>query len=211
MPGPNRKRMLIAIGAATLCLTGVAVTGVATGLGASAEETPTARELLDACDQTTDYCEFHPEGPPELFTGDRHPVGEPVFNCTKDLQRATVNWSDTDTESNTFGVSLRAEYGFSEAFKVSIETKYERTWESSRTEGQSTNVDIKPGEKGWVVRGAKMQRVKGRYELHFEDRFYDHYIWYLPFEATGPEPGAAGVIIQRTAPMTEQERKDNCN
>lgn len=204
------RKALVAACAATLCLTGAAVTGLVTVVGASAEETPTARELLEACNTKTDVCTFHPEGPPEEFLGDQHMVGKPVFNCTADLQRATVTWSDTDGESNSFGVSLSAEYGFSEVFKVTIQTSYQHTWETSHTEGQTTNVDIKPGEKGWVERAAQMQRAKGKYEMHFGDRFYDHYIWYQPFEASGPAPDAAGVIVQRTAPMSEQEKADAC-
>lgn len=183
---------------------------VLTAPGASADGGPTARELLDKCDNGTDSCVFHPAGPPEEHTGAGHQVGEAAFNCTGDLQRSTVNWSDTTGESNSFGVSLSAEYGFSEVFKVSIETSYQHTWESSHTEGQATNVDVRPGEKGWVERAPKMQKVHGTYEMHFPDKFYDHYIWYQDFDADGPVPGSTGDITQHTAPMTDQERAEHC-
>jgi hypothetical protein len=118
------------------------------GPPANAAGTPTARELLDKCDNGTDVCDFHPAGPPAEYTDAGHQVGEATYNCTGDLQRSTVNWSDTTGESNSFGVSLSAEYGFSAVFKVSIEVSYQHTWESSHTEGQATNVDVRPGEKG---------------------------------------------------------------
>ena len=129
----------------------VAGTGLLTAAGlamaapsAYAEDAPTARELLDQCDNGTDTCDFHPAGAPEEYTGAGHQVGDSAYNCTPDLQRSTVNWSDTTGESNSFGVSLSAEYGFSEVFKVSIEVSYNHTWESSHTEGQATNVDVRP-------------------------------------------------------------------
>ena len=177
---------------------------------AYAEDGPTARELLDKCDNGTDVCEFHPSGPPEKFRGDVNQVGDTVYNCTSDLQRSTVKWSETTTESNSFGVSLSAESGFADVFKVSIETSYETTWESSSTFGQDDSIDVKPGEKGWVERSTEMQRVKGQYEMHFPDPFYDHYIWYQDFDAVGPVKDAPGLITKKTAQMSDQERAEHC-
>ncbi|MFC9602184.1 hypothetical protein ACFTTN_01790 [Streptomyces niveus] len=176
----------------------------------AADEQPTIRELLDKCDNGTDLCVFHPSGPPEESMGEAHQVGDSAFNCTADLQRSTVGWSDTTGESNSVGVSLSAEVGFAEVFKVSIETNYSHTWESSHTESEQTNVDVRPGEVGWVTREAQMQRVSGQYELHFEDKFYGHYYWYVPFDATGPLPDAPSTKTQHTRPMTDQERSEHC-
>lgn len=177
---------------------------------AQAEEQPTTRELLDKCDNGTDSCVFHPDGPPEDSMGEAHQVGDSAYNCTPDPQRSTVGWSDTTGESNSVGVSLSAEYGFAEVFKVSIETNYSHTWESSHTETDQTNVDVRPGEMGWVTREAQTQKVKGTYELHFPDRFHGHYIWYVPFEATGPKPDAPSTKTQHTRTMTDQEKADHC-
>jgi hypothetical protein len=43
-------------------------------------------------------------------------VGDTYYNCTGTPQRSTINWSETTGESNSIGVSLSAEYGFSEVF-----------------------------------------------------------------------------------------------
>jgi hypothetical protein len=51
-----------------------------------------------------------------------------------------------------------------------------------------------------------MQKVHGTYEMHFPDKFYDHYIWYQDFDAAG----SAGDITQHTGPMTDQERAERC-
>ncbi|WBQ04708.1 hypothetical protein [Kribbella sp. CA-293567] len=181
-----------------------------TAAPAFAADGPTGRELLEKCDQGTDTCTFHPYGPPEIFRGDVHQVGDSVYNCTADLQRSTVKWSETTGESNSFGVSVSAEYGFSEVFKVSIETSYQHTWETSSTVGQDDSVDVRPGERGWIERATEMSRVKGKYEMHFPDRYYDHYIWYQEFEAVGPVKDAKGLITKKTAPMTAEEKAQHC-
>lgn len=200
------KRILGAAGAMLLSMSVLGLSAPA----AQAEDGPTGRELLDKCDEGTDVCDFHPDGPPELFIGDLHQVGDTSYNCTEDLQRSTIKWSETTGESNSFGVSLTAEYGFAEVFKVSITTSYEHTWETSSTFGQDENVDVRPGEKGWVERGTEMYRVNGTYEMHFPDRFYDHYIWYQPFQAVGPKKDASGTVTKKTAPMTDEEKAAHC-
>lgn len=55
-----------------------------------------------------------------------------------------------------------------------------------------------------------MQWVNGQYEMHFPDRFYDHYIRYQDFQAVGPVPGSTDDITQKTAVMTDQERAEHC-
>jgi hypothetical protein len=175
-----------------------------------AEEKPTTRELLDKCDNGTDTCVFHPEGAPTDSMGKGHQVGDSAFNCTRDLQRTSIAWADTTGETNTLGVSLTAEYGFSKIFKVSFQTSYDHSWETSHTETDTTNVDVRPGQVGWVTREPQMQSVKGTYELHFPDRFYGHYIWYVPFEATGPKSDAPSTKTQHVRRMTAKEKAQHC-
>jgi hypothetical protein len=201
----NPARIAGVLGAAVLC-TATTLTAVP----ASAADGPTGRELLDKCDNGTDVCLFHPAGPPESFRGDVHQVGDTTFNCTATPQNTTIKWSETTGESNSFGVSLSAEYGFSEVFKVSIETSYNHTWETSNTKGQDEMIAVPAGEKGWIERATEMHRVRGTYEMHFPDKFYDHYIWYQDFEAVGPAKDAPGLITKRTAPMSDQEKAEHC-
>ncbi len=170
------------------------------------EDTPTSRQLLEKCDNGTDVCVFHPEGRPEYVAGPKRQVGKEVFNCTDREQRFEVGWSDTTSESNSIGVSLSADYGFAEVFTSTFEATYGHTWTNSHTESQTTYVFTGPGEVGWVERRPRMERVNGTYELHFPDRYYGHYYWYVPFEATGPAPGGDEAIVQKTRPMTEAER-----
>ncbi|OEU96484.1 hypothetical protein AN215_00010, partial [Streptomyces abyssalis] len=67
---------------------------------------------------------------------------------------STVGWSDTTGETNTVGVSMKAQYGFTKLFSVTIEASYSHSWESSHTEQEQTNVEVKPGEVGWITREA---------------------------------------------------------
>lgn len=170
------------------------------------DDGPTIRELLDECDDGTDYCEFRPDGPAELFTTDSKMVGDEVYNCTSSDQNMTVEWSDTTSQSNSVGVSLRTEVGFGKIFAVAYEQSYNRTWTNEHTESQSTSVSTEPGEVGWVERRAQMQRIEGTYEMHFEDAFYGHYVWYVPFTVEGPVPDATEeVITQNVRDMTDAE------
>lgn len=199
------KRIAAITTAALLC-----AASALTAAPAFAADGPTGRELLEKCDNGTDTCTFHPYGPPETFRGDVHQVGDATFNCTADLQRSTVSWRETTGESNSFGVSVSAEAGFGEVFKVSIETSYQHTWETSSTVGQDDSIDVRPGEKGWIERATEMSRVKGQYEMHFPDKYYDHYIWYQDFEAVGPVKDAKGLITKKTAVMTPEEKAQHC-
>ncbi|OEV12692.1 hypothetical protein AN218_07105 [Streptomyces nanshensis] len=174
------------------------------------DDQPTTRELLEQCDDGTDLCVFHPSGSPVDSMGDPHQVGDSAFNCTKDLQRSTVGWSDTTGETNTVGVSMSAEYGFTELFKVTITASYEHSWQSSHTEEQQTNVEVKPGEVGWITREAAMEEIDGTYEMHFEDPYYGHRIWYVPFTAKGPKADAPSTKTQHTRKMTKKEKQEHC-
>lgn len=192
---------------ATACAAVLAPTAAA---AAPSPDTPTARQLLLKCDNGTDVCVFHPDGPPEISMGPAHQVGPSTYNCTDDVQRSGIGWSDTTGETNSVGISLSAEYGFAEVFKVTVEASYQHTWSSSHTESGSTWVDVRPGEVGWVTREAQMQTVSGTYELHFPDPYYGHYYWYVPFTATGPMPDAPDTRTQHTRPMTDSEHADHC-
>ncbi|WP_107421383.1 DUF4148 domain-containing protein [Streptomyces nanshensis] len=203
----RRKKMsMLVVAVATLGATAMTPASPAQ----ADDDQPTTRELLEQCDDGTDLCVFHPSGSPVDSMGDPHQVGDSAFNCTKDLQRSTVGWSDTTGETNTVGVSMSAEYGFTELFKVTITASYEHSWQSSHTEEQQTNVEVKPGEVGWITREAAMEEIDGTYEMHFEDPYYGHRIWYVPFTAKGPKADAPSTKTQHTRKMTKKEKQEHC-
>jgi hypothetical protein len=203
----NRRKKLSML---VVAITTVGATALTPSAAQADEEQPTTRELLEKCNDGTDKCVFHPSGAPVDSMGEPHQVGDSAFNCTKDLQRSTVGWSDTTGETNTVGVSMSAEYGFTELFKVTITASYEHSWQSSHTEEQQTNVEVKPGEVGWITREAAMEEVNGTYEMHFEDKFYGHHIWYVPFTAKGPKADAPSTKTQHTRKMTKKEKQEHC-
>ncbi|NEC17701.1 hypothetical protein G3I50_05405 [Streptomyces parvus] len=177
------------------------------------ESRPTDIELLEKCDNGTKKCVFHPAGDVTLVPGEREAVGDRAWNCTPDQQTSSRTWEHTTGESNSLGVSLRTEVGtkaFGAVFKIAFEASYKRTWSSSRTEGETTFIDVPPGEVGWVTVASKTQKVSGTYELIFKDRFHGKRYWYVPFEAEGPAEDEPAVRSQRSRPMTEQERVEEC-
>ncbi|MCP9210786.1 hypothetical protein [Streptomyces cucumeris] len=189
-------------------LAAAAVVGSLTGMPtAQADERPSDQELLEKCGNGTKTCVFHPGGQPDEFTGKRHQVGDFAYNCTSRKQRSSLSWSDTTGETNSVGLSMSATFGI--IFKTTVTTSFEHAWMSSHTETQTTNVDVRPGEVGWITRAPRMQSVEGTYELVFKKRYKGHYYWYVPFTATGP----TGVSnkSQLTRPMTAKEKARYCD
>ncbi|GAA3726552.1 hypothetical protein [Salinactinospora qingdaonensis] len=170
---------------------------------------PTNRQLLEQCGNGTDTCVFHPDGPPQYYQNTSEVVGSPAYNCTDRSQLMSVTWSDTVSESNSVGISMSATFGT--VFKTTFEASYGYEWSESHTESQTTYVDVPVGHVGRVYYGAMMQRVSGTYEMHFGDPYYGHYIWYVPFEATGPAEDQGGAWTQSTSVMTAQERATYCD
>ncbi|WP_405810741.1 hypothetical protein OG729_38350 [Streptomyces sp. NBC_00210] len=201
--------MRTSIRTAILAAALVPVCGILLVPSAQAEDVPSPRELLEECDNGTDYCGFHPDGPPKEVKGESHQVGTSVFNCTDIPQTMNVSWSDTDTETNTVGVSMSVEGGFADVFKVSLQTSFSHSWAKAHTESQTTAINVPAGRVGWINREPTLLEVSGRYELHFGKRYYDHYYWYLPFTTTSPK-GDAGSVTQRTRSMTPDEAKAHC-
>ncbi|MEV8434891.1 hypothetical protein PGH47_42840 (plasmid) [Streptomyces sp. HUAS 31] len=180
-----------------------------TAPSAQAEETwPTDAELLAKCDNGTKKCVFHPSGPMVQVPGETRRVGDEAYNCTSRTQRSGVTWSDTVGESNSLGLAMTVGVGFGGPWSLSITTSYETTWKTSKTESETTFIDVRPGHIGWLTRTPDMQRVKGTYELIFKDRFRGKRYWYVPFEATGPME--TSNMTQRTRPMTDEERDNHC-
>lgn len=176
---------------------------------AVADDQPTVRELLEKCNNGTDSCVFHPDGDVQYYQDAGKQVGAPVYNCTDKTQMMNVAWSDTTGESNSVGIGMSA--GFGEVFKVTFKATYGHEWASEHKEEQTTYINVRPGEVGMVYHGPKMQKAKGSYELHFPDKFHDHYIWYVnDFEATGPADDQSGTVTQSTRPMTAEEKTANC-
>ncbi|WP_304451136.1 hypothetical protein [Nocardiopsis sp. YSL2] len=172
------------------------------------EDTPTVRELLERCGESTDLCEFHPSGAPEYFQNTAERVGSPVYNCTDHEQLSQVAWSKTTGESNSVNLSMTATFGV--VFKQSFSVSYGHEWSSEHTQTQRTQITAQPGEVATVYYGPRMQRVHGTYELHFGSRQWGHYIWYAPFTAEGPTDDQGGTVTQSTRPMTDQERAAFC-
>jgi hypothetical protein len=171
---------------------------------AQAEESPSPSELLDHCG-TADLCVFHPSGR-EVFPGGRRQVGNLALNCSDVTQNEMVAWSDTTGESNSLGVTVGAEMQFAEVYAASISATYQHTWTWWHTETRTDNLSVQPWHVGEVFHAPQLQRVWGTYELHFASPFYGHYIWYVPFEATGPtEDGSASVTFFNRE-MTATER-----
>lgn len=131
---------------------------------ASAEDTPSSRQLLDACGWA-DLCEFHPQSY-WTYTGPNHQVGSTAFNCASQTNQHRIDWSDTTGATNSLGVSIEAGVKFWGVYEASVETTYRHDWSVSHTDTESNTVNIPSGYKGWMERGTAKQQATGWYEIH---------------------------------------------
>ncbi|MFF4276813.1 hypothetical protein [Streptomyces sp. NPDC001536] len=179
---------------------------------ASAADSPTTKQLLDACGHSTDLCEFHATAY-WTYTGPKHQVGRTVYNCGRLTNTESVGGSDTTGSTNTFGISISAEYKWFETFSTEVTASYSHSWVASHTDTVTDTVNVPAGYKGWIERGTSKQQAKGWYELHFGKRYYGHYIWYINnyqsagFNADQPNKG---YVNFRDAQMTSGERSAHC-
>ncbi|WP_105968149.1 hypothetical protein [Streptomyces geranii] len=177
---------------------------------ASADTDPGPARLLQACNNhETDVCEFHPQSYTS-YIGPIHTVGDLLYNCGRNVNTTTVNWTDTTGSTNSVGVSLGASMEIEKIFKIEIETTYTHTWLTSHTTGQTTTINVSPGDVGWIKRGTAKQQATGWWEIHFGKRFYGHYIWYINnYKESGPT-GKTGFVAPDDRVMTSAERSSHC-
>jgi hypothetical protein len=170
---------------------------------ASAEEVPTTRDLLDACGTETDECIFHPESE-TTADAERTVVVADVRNCSTAEQNETRRWTNTHGETNSVGVEVKVEMKFAEVFSAGITTKYGHEWKWEKSTTEESRLTVAPGKVGQLTQVAQAHTVKGTYELHFPDRYYGHYYWYVPFESTTVlDPNA---VEYSDRDLTDEER-----
>jgi len=178
---------------------------------ASAEDTPSTRQLLEAC-SWADLCEFHPQSY-WTYTGPKHQVGSTAFNCGSQVNQHRIDWSETTGTTNSVGVSVEVTAKYWNAFEISVESTYRHDWTTSHTDTESDTVNVPPGSKGWLERGTAKQQATGWYEIHFPSRYYGHYVWYVhDYQSSGfvGDRPDLGYVNQKDAPMTAGERAAHC-
>ena len=169
---------------------------------------PTTRDLLAECGESTDYCEFHPEGEEQVHDAERTVVVADVRNCSTVDQNETRRWTNSHGESNSVGVEVKAEMKFADVFTAGITTKYGHEWKWEKSTAEESRLTVAPGKVGQLTQVAQARTVKGTYELHFGDRYHGHYYWYVPFESTTVLD--TGAVEYSDRDMTEEE-KASCN
>src|SRR4051812_26398765 len=108
------KRRLMVLLAATRAVLGLTVPT------AAADDKPTAREVIEACD-TADVCLFHVRSR-QHFPGKTHRVGGFAYNCASRAQSQSISWSDMSGHTNTAGVAVRGAMKFAKTFEIGVES-----------------------------------------------------------------------------------------
>jgi hypothetical protein len=220
-PRPRRQvrgRPTVAIRPFAVAASAIAVVAVAVGAGliagvtpsATAEETPGSIELLEKCDDGADSCVFHVDGAAEDFWQTADVVGQ-TANCTTESQDASITWTKSTFSSNSVGTSLKLIVGATKTFMNGFKIAYSHEWIETTTDSDTTKITIPGGHLGRVYHARQMERVHGQYELHFGNRFYGHYYWYVPMTMTSPKASGTDHVTTLSTPLTDQERDAYCN
>jgi hypothetical protein len=212
MASVRRKKVFTKRRARTAGILGVLTLGtslMAAPQTASAQESPTTEELLEACDWA-DLCEFHPQDY-TTYQGKMHQVSETLYNCGTEVNWMNIGWSDTTATTHSSEITITASSSFFEIFSASVAASYGVAFETAHEDSGSVTVRVPAGSKGWIERGTAMQQVTGWYELHFEEPFYDHHVWYVhDYQADGYNPAGSDDIVAKDKPMTPKEVRRFC-
>jgi hypothetical protein len=205
-PFRGRRRLLAGFSG----LLGIAL--VAAGaVVAEAEDAPTSLELLDKCGNGTDYCQFHVSGPARTYWKTADLVGQ-TANCTDSPQNATLTWEHTTTSTNSLGTALSVSAGAGSVFSIAVKVSYQHDWTTAHTQGDATQITIPAHQMGRVFDATQMEEVSGQYEMHFGDRYYGHYYWYLPMTVNSPVgDDPHDNVTTRSDPLTAEETATYCS
>ncbi|WP_370948476.1 hypothetical protein AB5J62_13040 [Amycolatopsis sp. cg5] len=174
--------------------TGMAAAGLAVIVAAalipaaaSAEDTPTTRELFDQCNQgRTDLCVFHPTGPAQKYRAPYELVGKSK-NCTKNNSTRVIRWESTAGTKTSVGEEISVTVKAGEIFEASYKQSFGEEWSWVKTKADEVRQDIGPHQAVNIYAAPMRTKVKGKFEMHFGSRYYGHYIWYTPeIEVDGP-------------------------
>jgi hypothetical protein len=176
----NSARRTAAVLTAAVTVTGASFLAAPS---AFAEDTPTVNDLVMKCGDA-DFCEFHPEGAEEAGPDQEKVIDDHIINCSSTDQQMSYAWTNTQGESNSIGVSVEAGFKFGEVFSASVTTTYGHEWNWSKASTKTSTLHVAPGKVGALTQLYHTTKVHGNYELHFGDKYYDHYIWYAPFDST---------------------------
>ncbi|WP_245267001.1 hypothetical protein [Saccharomonospora piscinae] len=168
------RRMLAVLTGAVALLGGLLVPGVAT-----AADEPTVRQLLEQCEQgRTDVCEFHPSGAPHVYRGTYELAGG-AQNCSEGTSTRVIRWESSQSTTNSVGVTINAGVTLGEVFEAGYELSFQQEWSWSTSKADEIRHELGPYQAVDIFAAPMREQVTGTYEMHFGDRYYGHYYWYV--------------------------------
>ncbi|WP_232376371.1 hypothetical protein [Amycolatopsis aidingensis] len=191
------KRVFAVLAAATMT-----VLGMQTPAAASAQDEPTIRQLLDQCERgVPNVCVFHPTSSPQVYRGEYQLAGG-ARNCSAGNTTRVIRWESSATTTNSVGVTISASVRLGEIFEAGFETSFTQEWSWSSTRADEVRHELGPYQAVDIFAAPMRQRIVGTYEMHFEDRYYGHYYWYVHNVAVdGPAAQPAwDIYVQETDP-----------
>ncbi|MEV6841349.1 hypothetical protein AB0N17_44005 [Streptomyces sp. NPDC051133] len=178
---------------------------------ATADDTPTAKQILADCASGVGKCTFNSPQLGKAYLGDFHRVSDTLYNCSASPATESMTWTDSVSSSDSLGVSIAEGAGLEGIVNLSVTETYDHTWTSEHSEESSATATVEPGEIGWIARAQVMQTVSGVWQTHYDDRHWGRYTWFLHDTIIGPAPndtdGKQNVLVVMSRKMTERERQ----
>jgi Ricin-type beta-trefoil lectin domain-like len=136
------------------------------------------QKMLDAwCDVSGDHqysdCKAVSASDESIGYGQYRPSSATVLNCTASDATQGIEFSTTDSETDTLGVKLTVSGKLFDMLQTELEASYQHAWTKSKTQGQTVNMTIKPNSYGWVDSAQKLLFVKGDYKVTVGNQTYE--------------------------------------
>lgn len=151
--------------------------------------------IWDCNNGNADSCQYH-EVNAWTELGERHQVGNPVYNCAGSSPLGfdiTFKTDRTSTYSFQQETKVEVRAGFSDVLEGGMSASASQTekWEVGQTVSASTTLKgtIQPGEAGGYWFAPYWRKSQGWLEVHYGKRNHGHYFWYYPGQ------GSTGVQI----------------
>lgn len=191
------KRLLRATLAVVLALP-VIVTGAT---AASADDQPTVTQLLELCNRgSPDSCVFHPRRT-EIFQSDPQLAGSST-NCSSFNSTRVIRYDALSGTTNTWGVEVNARTKLGEAFEAGVSNTVQHQWLWTDARGDEIRQDVGAHSAVNVWVSKQSTRVTGTWEIHFDSRYYGHYIWYVDGSVSGQVVGQGWTFRSEQVPAS---------
>jgi hypothetical protein len=134
-------------------------------------------------------------------------TGNAVGNCKSDEKiHKAIEVEDTESQTNSLGISYTEEFNFFGLAKSSVTAKYGHEWTTKHSFKESVDADVKPESVGFIMFAAPIVRDVGTFDL----RLANTHIIVTGVRFDSPDPEGVGRFTVQERGMSEAELAAEC-